>query len=359
MCMQKQKTDLSSFSVTASALALVLATSFGCAPARWAEQYADGANNQNGGGGGPAASPKKTSEEFHQDANANKVDILIVNDNSASMDEEQQKMSVRFTSFVSDLSGLDYRIAMTTTDLDSPKYNLGGRIVSWSGTTAKVLTPATVDADTKFKNTIKRTETIGCTQRKDCPSKNEQPLRAIELAVDQARTANQDLFRDGVDFVTVILSDEDELSTAPAGATTAAHVMQHFKSTFNETKRFEVHGLVVMPGDETCLKIQGRQGPVGSKSSFGTRVADLSVLTKGSLHSICDSDYAKDLSAISTQVRKLVSSFELKSTPNPSSVSVVLTPAFKTKWTTEGNRLIFAPAPPAGTKIDVTYTYQD
>ena len=342
-------------------LTLVCAAAIGCAPARWAEQSANGANNQSGGGsgGGPVTSPKKTTEEFQQDANANKVDILIVNDNSASMDEEQQKMSMRFTSFVSDLKGLDYRIAMTTTDLDSPKYNLGGRIVAWSGTTAKVLTPLTADADLKFKNTIKRAETIGCAKRNDCPSKNEQPLRAIELAVDQATTANKELFRDGVDFVAVVLSDEDELSNAPVGATTAAHVIQHFKTAFNETKRLEVHGLVVMPGDDACLQLQSHQGPVGSKSSYATRVADLSVLTKGSLHSICDADYAKDLSAISTQVRKLVSSFELKETPSPNSLSVVLTPTYKTKWTSESNRLIFNPAPPAGTKIEVTYSFQE
>lgn len=328
-----------------------------CAPAKWAEQNVDGNSGQQlPGGGGQAGKP--AADTFVQDSNANKVDILIINDNSASMDEEQQKMSTRFNSFVSDLKGLDYRIAMTTTDIDSPKYGLSGRIVTWADTAAKVLTPSTPNAEAKFKKTIVRTETIGCTLRDDCPSKDEQPLKAIELAVDQSKTANKEFFREGVDFVAVVLSDEDELSTAPSNATTAAYVVDHFKNLFGDTKRFAVHGLIVVPNDKVCLRAQSLQGPEGSKAAYGTRVASLAGLTKGSVNSICDADYAKDLASISSEVRKLVSSFELRGTPVTDSVRVALTPTFQTTWTTEGNRLIFTPAPPAGTKIEVTYSYE-
>lgn len=332
----------------------------GCAPAKWSEANGNSGSNSTSGSPDPGArapSAKTANEVFTQEANANQVDILIVNDNSASMDEEQTKMANRFTSFVSDLKGIDYRIAMTTTDIETAKWRQDGRIMAWSGTTAKVLTPSTSDAEGKFQKSIRRAETIGCVDRGDCPSPNEQPLRAIELAVDQAKTANKDLFRDGVDFVVVVLSDEDEMSTGPANATTAAHVAQHFKDVFGTTKRLAVHGLVVEPGDDKCLALQRAQGPEGSKSAYATHVASLASLTGGSVHSICDYDYAKDLAAISTSVRKLISSFELKDTPRSGSVNVTLTPAFKTTWSIENNSLVFNPAPPAGTKIEVSYLY--
>ncbi|HVK61019.1 MAG TPA: hypothetical protein VM432_05695, partial [Bdellovibrionales bacterium] len=83
-------------------------------------------------------------EHFNQDKNAGKVDILIINDNSSSMDEEQRKMSERFGSFVSALKDLDYQIAMTLSDVDLKKTGAQtGPIVTWTGTNTKILTPKT------------------------------------------------------------------------------------------------------------------------------------------------------------------------------------------------------------------------
>ena len=46
-----------------------------------------------------------------------KVDILFVDDNSASMYTEQTKMGDKFPDFADALSGLDFQIGITTTDL--------------------------------------------------------------------------------------------------------------------------------------------------------------------------------------------------------------------------------------------------
>src|SRR6185436_7099311 len=53
------------------------------------------------------------------------VDILFVDDNSASMAVEQQKMGTRFPTFLQSLAGLKYRIAITTTDISAPYSNQG------------------------------------------------------------------------------------------------------------------------------------------------------------------------------------------------------------------------------------------
>ena len=118
-----------------AASALIATSLSACGPAKWSEASApDG----NGGLVNPKPEPTppisqapKVTQRFEQDQNANKVDILIVNDNSASMDAEQKKMGTRFGSFVSAFNGIDYQIAMTTTDLDSTKWAQSGKIMTW------------------------------------------------------------------------------------------------------------------------------------------------------------------------------------------------------------------------------------
>lgn len=346
-------------------LALV-ATSISCAPAKWMENPGAGTN---GGSGkpdpiNPAPRPEPTPtgpkavERFEQDQHANKVDILIVNDNSSSMEEEQKKMSERFGSFVSAIKTIDYRIAMTTTDLQTAKWNQNGRIMEWTGTKSKVLTPQTPNAEGAFRSTIKRNETIGCRQRAggaDCPSGNEEPLRATLLAIDQRASANKDLFRTGVDFVVVVLSDEDELSNGPVTATKPIEVTEGFEAAFGISKRLAVHGIVIKPGDTVCKAEQDKQIKEGSGAFYATHVSELAALTNGSTSSICDADYAKNLSAISDQVRKLVSSFDLQREPATGSVEVVLTPNDTIAFSVEGKRVIFARPPTAGTRVEISY----
>lgn len=301
---------------------------------------------------------KKVTEVFTQDENANKVDILIINDTSMSMEVEQTKMSERFPSFVSALGDLNYQISMTTTDIDSTdSKNTYGRGVNWTGTTSKILTPKTASASSVFKNTIRRAETVGCTVRGDCPSGNEQPLRAAMLALDQRFTANAGLFRDNVDLAVVVLSDEDEMSNGPATATKPNDVIERFKAYYGDTKRLRTFGIVVQSGDEACRLEQLKQTSGGNGAFFGTHVEELARLTGGSTNSICDADYSKSLTDISKSVRRLVGTFELTDLPKSGTVKVTLTPVPTTPltWKIEGKSLIFDTPPAAGTRVEIAY----
>jgi hypothetical protein len=299
------------------------------------------------------------SDSFTQDESANKVDILIVDDNSYSMEVEQKKMGERFPSFVSALGDLDYHIAVTTTDVDSAssKLNLSGRVVDWSGTTSKLLSPQTPKASDVFKNTIKRSETIGCVPRGDCPSGNEQPLKATIMAMEQRLKDNAGVFRDNVDLAVVVLSDEDELSNGPANATKPQEVIDAFKAQFGDSKRLRVFGIVVQSGDLVCRALQLAQTEGGNGAFYATHVEELAKLTGGSTNSICDLDYSKSLSDISKSVRRLVGTFELSDVPVAGSLKVTLTPqpSKPISYHVEGKNLIFDNPPPAGTKIDVAY----
>ncbi len=310
----------------------------------------------------PVPVPASKSESFTQDDSANKIDILIIDDNLYSMEVEQKKMAERFPSFVSALGDLDYQIAVTTTDIDSvnPKLNLSGKVVDWSGTTSKLLTPKTPKASDVFKNTIKRSETIGCADRGDCPSGNEQPLKAAILAMQQRFTNNAGVFRDNVDLALIILSDEDEMSDGPANATKPQEVIDAFKTEFGNTKRLRSFGIIVQSGDTVCRALQLAQTAGGNGAFYGTHAEELARLTGGTTNSICDVDYSKSLAEISNSVRKLVGTFELAETPVAKTVKVTLTPqpAKAIGYHVEGKNLIFDTPPPAGTKIDVSYTVQ-
>jgi hypothetical protein len=293
-----------------------------------------------------------TSETFTQNS-AGKVDILVINDNSISMSADQKKMGARFGSFISALDDIDYQMAMTTTDLESKKYAQYGRIMNWSGTGNKILTNQTPNASNVFKNTMYRKESIGCVTVDNCPSGNEQPLGAMVMAFAEREKANVGFLRKDADLAIVVLSDEDEMSDRGPGATTAREVMSAFNSSFPSGKRLSVHGIIVMPGDKACKALQDKENP----AHYGTYVAELAGLTGGSISSICDDDYAKSLTSISEQVRKLTGSFELAHIPKAGTVKVTLTPSANIGWHVEGRKIIFDAPPAAETRIEVSYEY--
>ncbi|CAN5732461.1 hypothetical protein BH10BDE1_BH10BDE1_36670 [soil metagenome] len=302
------------------------------------------------------------SESFSQTQNANKVDILIIDDNSESMETKQRKMGERFPNFISGIKDLDYQIGITTTDLSGPAplgsgWATDGRLVNFKGSKTNILTPTTVNADKLFLDTIKRDETIDCGSRTKfpyCPSSIEQPLKAMIMAIDERDKANTGFFRDGADLAIVVLSDEDEMSDGSSrSATKVYEVTDAFKVAFADRKRVMVHGIIIKPGDKTCLAAQRKASGIGY---YGQHVSDLATATGGRTYTICDTDYGKNLTSISNDVRKLVSSFLLAFEPaDPTKVEVTTSPASKIPWHIEGRLVVFDSPPADGTRIEVRY----
>lgn len=179
------------------------------------------------------------------------------------------------------------------------------------------------------------------------------------MAIDLRSAENFGFFRDTVDLAIVVLSDEDELSDGKSPSSTRPiDVINAFKVAFQESKKMMAHGIIVQPGDKKCLKAQRDESPVNPTGSYGTMVSSLAKSTGGRTYSICASDYGTNLSSISQDVRKLVSSFELGAEPKPGTVvTVSLWPAAPLlTWKIEGRLVVFSSPPPAGTRIEVRYT---
>ncbi len=304
------------------------------------------------------SSPKPSATEtFIADQGEGKVDILFIDDNSASMDPEQEALGQKFPSFVSELAGLNWQIGITTTDCTSVNYGICGSLLTMTGTGSKVLTPDIPGYDVVFNNTIVRPETIGCAARGDCPSGLEEAMKATVTAIDKRNGINAGFFREDAALAVVVLSDEDEQSDGtPSGATKPQAVVDKVIEAFGAEKKFKAYAIVILPGDSSCLKRQADQQ--NGIAFYGTYATQLASLTGGQSVSICAPDYSVTLRQIGQDLRKLTQAVEISRTPIPGTVQVTFTPSQNINWTLQGTTILFDQPVAAGTRIDVTYQYE-
>ena len=343
-----------------------------------------------------------------------KVDILFVVDNSGSMSIEHENIASRFSSYINSLdsSGLDYQIAMITTDVSASPNNSkkkegngegayqDGKFLEFKkGVT--ILTEDNSDRVKLFSDLIQREETLRCEEEgfsgEECASYDERGIYAANLAIERR---DENFFRKGSHLALVFISDEDERST---GGEESEHIdlpeqyltieskdepetlVQTVKRLGNE-KSFSVYALVIKPGDSECLKTQRDQGEFfsGEEGDFYAQLAEpsddlkaLGPLMEGFLGSVCASDYASQLNVMGERVSESSKKIQLSCKPLESSAQnqarrdgqsiVDLTFRFETEegdeYTYKGNYsiddnnvLTFNPALPAGTKVSYEYT---
>jgi hypothetical protein len=239
-----------------------------------------------------------------------KVDILIVNDNSGSMSQEQASLANPFNGFINNLNtaGVDWQVAVTNTDVCpvaggscwTPKGITGaqGKFMGPADGSGRqpdygnyILTPSTPDVVNTFSRTIQRGSEVG--------AGDERGIYAANLAIDLAKTSNSGFFRDNSELAVVILSDEDERTTggncSPPDATKPSvcdpgyfpmepydlpqTLMNKVVTTFGGKKSFLVHSIVIKPEDSACLAVQQSQGPFFT-AHYGNTYSELSTLAK-------------------------------------------------------------------------------
>lgn len=296
------------------------------------------------------------SETFISDASFGKIDILFIDDNSASMDPNQASLGAKFSGFASELLNIDWQIGITTTDCSTGPYGICGSLLPMTGTGNKILTPSVANYQTVFNNSIRRPETVGCLSTGTCPSGNSEPLLSATTAMNKYNTDNNGFFRTNSDLAIVILSDADERQTG--GATYAnrpTELVSAFNSIWPSGKKLKVYSIIVQPNDATCLATM-KAGSNGF-SFYGTLVDQTVNLTNGISTSICAPDYSVTLKSIGESVRTLTNSVALAHTPVTGSVMVTFTPNQSITYKVIGNRVVFDSPPSVGTQIKVDYQY--
>lgn len=222
--------------------------------------------------------------------NGGKVDVIVINDNSASMSPYQQKLADRLESLLAvlDATRADYRLAITTTDIsdniDSSLVNpprrinqngelQDGRLVSFSNG-RKFLTPQDTDRLKLFREAIRRNETDECDTYlrnagnanwnsaqvlEHCVSGDERGLFAAQLVLKNNPAGV--IRSDSVKVVFVAITNEDVRSGSYARLDQASastyrlwpedspnHLLNQFRALYPR-KTLEFSTIGILPGE--------------------------------------------------------------------------------------------------------------
>lgn len=308
----------------------------------------------NSAQGGPGATAGKATEVFTADQRQQKVDILFIDDNSASMDPLQASLGSKFSSFANAVQGLDWQVGITTTDCSSGPWGICGSLLPMTGGSANILTPSTPNYATVFAGTIVRPETINCVALGQCPDGDSEPLRSLSTAMQKHANTNTGFFRAGGTLAVIILTNADEDNLAPLpSSTTPQAVVSRFNSIWGTGKQLRVYSIAILQGDSQCLADQ----QAGGLAAYGTYPIALASLTGGTSLSVCAQNYDPLLQQIGGALQGAPNVITLGHVPIPATVVVTLNPNPGISWTLGGDTLTFSAALPGGTQITVNYEY--
>ena len=302
---------------------------------------------------------------FNQEP-AGEVDVLLVVDNSCSMQPYQSKLASNFDNFLSYLQEgqVDYNIGVLTTSVQVPdaiagtectqsvvdQIPAGGNLV---GDT--IIRDDTPNADEVFSDLVN----VGI-----CGNGYEMGLESAYLALTPPLSTeeNFDFLRGSAMLSLIFVSDEQDSSPL---------AVDDYINTFRNVKGLEdrsamnASALVVNDIDD-C-----NQQQVSSGAVVGSRYIDVASETDGLLANICADDFADILTELSLRASRLRDTFYLTRLPDPATLFVTVdgveVPCDAGEWTyqTEGEgndmvgKIVFERAylPPPNSTVAITYDY--
>lgn len=278
-------------------------------------------------------SPELTRiSDIHDLPNNKKVDILFVIDNSGSMKNEQAEMANRFSTFVTSLSGLDYHVGITTTDVS--KYGVKGSLLRFDQNLTHI-----------DNNTPNAQELFGATiQRPEEGSGDERGIYAANLAIQMNENS---WIRSDAHLAVVVVSDEDERSngTNLQDLDKPESFHREVKGNLGENKNYSFHAIIA---DQACVRASG--GNIGN--IYNGLANDL----KGIVGNICSNDYSSQLTDIGTRIQTFSNSIQLKCAPYEGKVTVKKLSGEKVLGVAEGTKFLFAEPVEGGTRLTVEYS---
>jgi hypothetical protein len=249
----------------------------------------------------PVLPPDVLVDTYTQQSAA-RVDVLWVVDNSESMEGEQQNLARNFQSFIELFvrGAIDYRIAVTTTDI----FTHEGRFVG----NPAILSPQTGNVVTAFQNNIR----VGISG-----SAFEAGLDAAEMALERQRILNAgalqvpQFLRPDAYLYLIFVSDEQDKSRQED--------VRYYWRAFETAKGIGNDATV------SAAAIVGTQLANPCAAAFGSRYLALVDLTGGERGSICDENFATTLRKLATNAVGLRRKFALTVLPNERTIEVRLT----------------------------------
>jgi hypothetical protein len=294
------------------------------------------------------------SESFTQAERA-AADILFVVDDSGSMSDKQEKLSQNFSSFMDFAlqQQIDYHMAVTSTGTDSDRYcssasdKINGQFMPLTGAD-RIITPQTVDPAKVFARNVK-VGTDGCA--------TEQGLEGAYRALSDPNIngTNAGFLRPDAYLSIIIVTDAEDQSDF--------RTLDFYTDFFQNLKGPRgANMLSVSAVADTDAAVCAQTG-VYTEGSGAQRYIAMANRTGGIARSICLEDWADALQELGLAAFGYKSRFILNSEPDPTSVKVYVDgmeveESGSWEYIQTSNSIDFLPTtiPPAGAKIDVSYT---
>ncbi|HJN76763.1 MAG TPA: choice-of-anchor D domain-containing protein [Myxococcota bacterium] len=269
-------------------------------PAAWVEYSADVVVTSNdpdeaevgvdvdGRGAEDAMYEQQWEQEFFQE-----VDVLWIVDNSCSMSGALAAVNANFGTFMGEFVdlGLDYHIAVVTTDMDNPAQS--GKFMG------SVITEDTSDAEAEFAQQV---------DQGSSGSGKEQGFGACEAALTDPllTTTNTDFIREDASLAAIIVTDEDDDTD---GLNSSA-----FSTWFNALKpaqEMATFSAISGPADGPCFDWTN-----GVDAAPAPLYVDATERTGGIHESICADEWDKALQHLSLTAAGMEYEFCLDQVPS-------------------------------------------
>jgi hypothetical protein len=246
----------------------------------------------------------------------NKADILVVIDNSGSMNKEQQNMAQRFSTFIDQLDNLDWRVAIVTTDMAQNADKKDGRFLKFNNTALKSATDVyfihsgmdKAAAKAAFAATIQRPASEGSGHEQGIAASLRAIRRSQDPATVLASAPNRAFFRSDAVLSTVVITDANETNNLGTQDQNRPQFWFDSIRALWPTKPFSFHSIIVKSGDSACLSVNGNE-------SYGVSYEQLSNLTGGIIGSVCANDYGTQLASMGQSVANLRRTVNLNCVP--------------------------------------------
>ena len=314
----------------------------------------------------------RQTEHFVLDGGKALIDLLIVVDTSRSMFHHLNDLGESLGEILTLIPDYDWQIAFSSADHGDHSQPKAGLQAKWRSHTdaslgrfgslmpledeggilrRRILNKDIPDYRNVFFYTLSHTEPRNCRRPPYCHGRVEQPLRSLKSAMQRAVLDNGALFRPRADFVSLIVTNEEERAEDRSRATSAEELVETFHRVFGHLdKKFIAFNILVL--DEDCLE---REREAGSTAHIAKSIARLADLTGGENISICQSSYGPDLKSISQKIKSsLENSVALAMEPLPETLEV----AFEgphARYELYGRQMVFERASSQPLSFSVSY----
>lgn len=239
------------------------------------------------------------------------VDILFVVDNSGSMAYERSNLAERINGMIAKIAGLDWQIAVTSTDSTTNDAKSNGQLIEMIGMPGVHILNSTMNvttAQTVFGNTV---------QNFAAGSGNEEGIYSSKRVIDRYianQAVHRQFIRDGADLSIVVLTDEDEASTGDNVRITPQGFVDFVNTTFNGQKNMVFHSIISRPGDQACLDGEGEYA--GDVYDALSRLTGYGEVGGAIIGSVCAPNYTNQLADIGQSVKDMQNSIKLDCSPH-------------------------------------------